>query len=140
MNNSINNVSFGAHLVLNNKSLDKHVSVDVANKFAQKTKNIPGFLTLSKNPNPELISANYRGMSFDMVKKCFYNSSEEQKVNTLERVLKYIREEIKFWKKLDSTKQETEAFVAKAQKIAGKDPAMFIEANTVDCLLDSFKY
>ena len=144
MDNSISGVSFGAHLSLKNESLDKHVSREMANKFAKATKSIQGTMTVSKD--------NMGGLDF-VLNKCnakalciggeaFYSMNEKEKVSWLIRVARYMNEEIKF-AKLErirtASKREIEAHIKRLDKIAGDDGNLhdinnFIKGNLLEQL------
>ena len=137
MDNSINNVSFKAHLSLQNKSLYKHFSRDVANSFAKETKNIKGTLSVCKRDG----SLNFllKKPEFDKFEPIdyileigstssninnFVDANDKQKVVLLKKIARYLDEKIKFdkfEKQNDVTAKQVEAHINRLKKIAGKD-------------------
>ena len=122
----MDNVSFGAHLSLQNNSLYKHVSRDLANEFAKGTKSVQGIMTMQKDRQG--------GIDF-ILNKCsdqmicvdadvFYKMNNKTKVSFLKRVARYMDELIKIDKinvGEGASKKELDAHIRKLDKIAGND-------------------
>ena len=128
--NSINGISFGAHLSLQNNSLYKHVDRDTANKFARTTNKIPGIMTIRKIGNGQLIAEldknQYSAMTFDA--KDFYARNNDRKANLLKKLAQYMNAMNEFrirdyfgWE--EASDKMIKRQIKRLDKIVGKEKA-----------------